>query len=164
MGIWDRIEGAKGRAAAALLAVFIAGGGAGYFAGRWHTLRRVTADPLAFGLAPRKSERKVRFMHRLQRDLSLREAQRARVDDILRRRHEEMMRFRKEIRPNIERTLQEATSEIRSLLDSGQQSKFDVMVTEYRERRRRLRERWMQRRREMMRRVREGERGGPGGR
>ncbi|MBT5368874.1 MAG: hypothetical protein HOL05_12595, partial [Nitrospinaceae bacterium] len=38
MSIWENLGGIRGKVAMVLIAVFAAGGGTGYFAGRWHAL------------------------------------------------------------------------------------------------------------------------------
>ena len=148
MSVWEKMGGIQGKVAAVLIAVFLAGGGTGYFAGRWQGLQeKIDRPPLRrAGFGGRSRGTRGRFMHRLEADLGLRGKQMERVRAALRQHHDKMRSLRMEMRPQVATILQEARSEIRLLLNSDQQSNFDQMVREFDERRRRWRSRFMQKR------------------
>ncbi len=144
MPLPEFLEGAKGKAAAALLAVFLAGGGAGYIAGRWqdhYSFREAALErriPASFARGGRQ-------LRRLRRDLHLRDEQFTRVNTALQRHLEEMQLLRRGMRPQVEKLLLEAQGELRSILDSDQRQIFDKMVRSFGHSRRRWRDRMMRR-------------------
>ena len=155
MSVWEKMGGIQGKVAAVLIAVFLAGGGTGYFAGRWQGLQEKIDRPSLrrAGFRERSRRKRGAFIHRLELDLGLQGEQKERVRAALSQHHDKMKSLRMEMRPQVENILQEARREIRFLLNSDQQSNFDQMIREFDDRRRRWRSRFMQKR--MM------ERGGP---
>lgn len=148
MPVWEKMGGLQGKVAAVLIAVFLAGGGTGYFAGRWHGLQEtIDRPPLRrAGSRGRRGGSRGSFMHRLEADLGLQGDQKERVRAALSQHHDKMRSLRMEMRPQVENILQDARREIRLLLNSDQQSNFDQMVREFDERRRRWRSRFMRKR------------------
>ncbi len=150
MSVWERLGGIQGKAAAVLVIVFLAGGGTGYFAGRWQALQeRIetgAAGPTRVGSHRRGGRRY--FMRRLETDLGLEAEQLERVRATLRQHHEQMREIRKQMKPQVQGILSEARREIRVLLTTDQQRLFDTMVREFDERRRKRRERWRRRMKE----------------
>ena len=147
MSVWENLGGIRGKVAAVLIAVFAAGGGTGYFAGRWHALEESVGREsarLATFRQPRQSRRKVsdRFMRRLESDLQLQSAQAEKIRAALSQQHERMMGLRMEMRPHVEKILEEARREIRTMLNPEQQRNFDQILHEFDERRRRWRSRF----------------------
>ena len=144
MPLLEFLKDAKGKAAAALLAVFLAGGGAGYIAGRWqahYSFREAALErriPVSFARGGGQ-------LRRLRRDLRLRDEQFTRVNAALQRHLEEMQFLRREMRPQVEKLLLEAQEELRSILDSDQRQIFDEMVRSFGHNRRRWRDRMMRR-------------------
>lgn len=144
MSIWERLGGIQGKAATLLIVVFLAGGGTGYFAGRWQGLRHsLEAGPRP----PFVPSRRVRdhFLRKLENDLQLEPTQLERVRATLREKHQKMRQIRRRMRPEVESLLQEAQREIRVLLNDDQKGRFDQMVKEFKERRRRKAERYRRR-------------------
>ncbi len=150
MSVWERLGGIQGKAAAVLVIVFLAGGGTGYFAGRWQTLQeRIetgAVNPARFSSQRRRGRR--HFMRRLETDLGLEAEQLERVRATLRQHHEQMREIRKQMKPQVQGILAEARREIRVLLSTDQQRLFDTMVREFDERPRKRRERWRRRMKE----------------
>ncbi len=145
MSVWEKLGGIQGKAATVLIIVFLAGGGTGYFAGRWQGLQVKIGNDSAqkAGFARRRGSR--HFMRRLESDLGLEPNQLERVRDTLRQHHEKMRQIRSQMRPQIHEILQQARGQIRVLLNADQQRIFDGMVREFEERRRKRRERWKRR-------------------
>jgi len=164
MTVWERIAGPQGRAALVLIAVFLAGGGSGYFLGRWEAARFAPWEGrrAPFARRVRGADRGRFLMERLNRDLSLRPEQSEHIGAALRRHHERLMTLRQEMGPRVDDILQQARGEMRGYLDPGQREAFDRLVAEFDERRRRWRERRMRRHMERMRGP--GMMGPPGGR
>ena len=150
MSVWERLGGIQGKAAAVLVIVFLAGGGTGYFAGRWQALQeRIEAEaarPARFSRY--RKRRRPNFMRRLETDLGLEAEQLKRVRATLRQHHNQMRTIRKQMKPQVKEILEKARREIRVLLTTDQQRTFDTMVSEYDERRRKRKERWMRRKME----------------
>lgn len=142
MSVWEKLSGIQGKAAAVLIIVFLAGGGTGYFAGRWHASQERIGSESA--QKARFSQRlgKRDFIQRLETDLGLQADQMKRVRSTLRQHHEKMREIRSQMRPQINGILEQARGEIRILLNADQQRTFDKMVQDYKERRRMRRERW----------------------
>jgi hypothetical protein len=138
MPLPEFLKGAKGKAVAAFLAVFLAGGGAGYIAGRWQAHFSFREAALERRM-PASFARGGRQLRRLRRDLHLRDDQFTRVNNALQRHLEEMQLLRREMRPQLEKLLLEARGELRSILD------FDEMVRTFGHDRRRWRDRMMRR-------------------
>ncbi len=144
MSVWENLGGIQGKVAAVLIAVFAAGAGTGYFAGRWHALEenieRASAQRAEFRRARSRGKRR-HFIRRLEGDLDLETNQLEKIRSALRQQHERMMQIRMGMRPQVQSILQDARKEIRILLNSDQQRGFDEIVREYDERRQRWRRR-----------------------
>ena len=87
---------------------------------------------------PPRPERFQQFMlGRLTRELDLKPEQRQQVEAIMRETGEEFGRLRQEIGPRFREILARSRQRIRTVLDSGQQAKFDALVDEWQRRRER---------------------------
>ena len=155
MSIWENLGGIRGKVAVVLIAVFAAGGGTGYFAGRWHALegtfervsirraefrrRQIRGRDLGRG---RGRGMHPRFIRRLERDLNLEAGQMQKIRAALQQQHEKMMQLRMGMRPQVERILHDARNEIRILLSSGQQRDFDRLILGFEEQRQRMHRRF----------------------
>jgi hypothetical protein len=71
------------------------------------------------------------FLSRLTKELDLRSDQRERVEGILKETGQAFGRLRQEIGPRFREIRTEARSRIRAVLDSAQQTKFDVLAEEW---------------------------------
>jgi Spy/CpxP family protein refolding chaperone len=78
--------------------------------------------------------RSVRFVERLERDLSLTTEQRARIDEILQQARIESDRLHRELVPRVREHMERTRAEIRDVLTPEQQAKFDALRERYRER------------------------------
>lgn len=149
MSVWEHLGSIQGKVAMVLIAVFAAGGGTGYFAGRWQALNeRVERESVRMATfrQPRRS-RKIseRFMSRLESDLGLQLEQAEKIRAALNQQHERMMGLRMEMRPHVEKILEEARNDIRTFLNAEQQRNFDQILLEFDERRRHWRSRFKER-------------------
>lgn len=148
MSVWENLGGIQGKVAAVLIAVFAAGAGTGYFAGRWQALEesieRASIRRAEYRKKGRKGRRgsKRRFINRLESDLGLQADQMKQIRTALRQQHEKMMELRIGMRPQITDILIQARREIRVLLDSDQQRGFDRIIREFDEYSQRRRKRW----------------------
>ena len=146
MSILESLGGIRGKVAVVLIAVFAAGGGTGYFAGRWQALEesieRESVRRASFR-QPRQS-RKVsdRFMRRLESDLQLQSHQAEKIRASLSEQHERRKGLRMYMRPHVEKILEEARNDIRTLLNPEQQRNFEQILREFDERKRRWRSRF----------------------
>jgi len=139
----DSFRNPKAKAAAVLVAVFLLGGGTGYFAGYWHAM----GGPGWGGWrgqapAPRGEDRTAHFLRKLESDLGLSGAQSKQAEDILRRHHQRFIELRREMAPKIDGILKEVRADLRAMLGPGQREHFDRMVRMMEEHRQRRRERW----------------------
>jgi hypothetical protein len=137
--------------AVVLIAVFAAGGGTGYFAGRWQALEERVESESVRRASYRKQRRRRkkssgRFMHRLESDLGLQSNQAEKIRAALKQQHERMMGLRMEMRPQVEQILEEARRDIRTMLNADQQSNFDRIIGEYDARRKRWKKRFQKKR------------------
>lgn len=159
MPVWENLGGIRGKVAVVLIAVFAAGGGTGYFAGRWHALEnkfeRASIRRAEFrrrqvrgeGLGRRRGRGRgmhPRFIRRLERDLNLEAGQMRKIQATLQQQHEKMMQLRMGMRPQVERILHDARNEIRILLSSGQQRDFDRLIRGFEEQRQRMHRRFLE--------------------
>ncbi len=148
MSVWENLGGIQGKVAAVLIAVFAAGAGTGYFAGRWQALdERIAEESIVRASARRADYRKGRrgkqrrFINRLESDLGLQAAQMEQIRAALRQQHDKMMELRTGMRPQIEGILLQARREIRVFLNTDQQRSFDQIIREFDEHRQQRRER-----------------------
>jgi hypothetical protein len=120
------MKGMKGwKAVAGVVLVFFLGvlaGGFGVY--RFH---RHKIDRLFRGGPEEVSEVLVR---RLSRDLDLDAPQKARVEAIVRRSHEEMRALRQRFHPQFEEIFEKGRQEIRAALRPDQQRRFDATIAE----------------------------------
>jgi hypothetical protein len=142
----DSLRNPKLKAAAALAAVFLLGGGTGYFAGYWHAMSGLDGGGWrGRAAAPRGEDRYAartdRFLRKLKDDLQLTDEQGRRAEDILRRHHERFVQLRQEMAPRIDGILTEVRTELRSVMGPGQREHFDEMVQRMEEHRHRWRDR-----------------------
>lgn len=133
----------KVKAAAALLAVFMVGGGIGYLAGHryviggpwfgprdlWRVRAAGPVDPGAM------------LLRRLESDLKLSPSQCTRVGEILRRHHQRLVQIRRELTPRVDTVLDGIRQELRSIMNPRQRESFDEMVQSRIKRRRDQQER-----------------------
>ncbi len=126
------------------IAVFAAGGGTGYFAGRWQALEEsIERESVRrANFQQRRRGAQERFMSRLESDLNLQSPQAEKIRTALGQQHERMMGLRMEMRPHVEKILKEARKDIRTLLNPEQQRSFDQILYEFDERKKRWRSRF----------------------
>ena len=100
-----------------------------------------TAGALGFGLyqartgwwGPRRDAGRFQqiMLKRLTSELDLRADQQTKVEAILRESGEEFARLRQEIRPRFQEIRERSRDRIRTLLDPGQQAKFETLAQDW---------------------------------
>jgi len=144
MSIWEGMGGIRGKVAVVLIAIFAAGGGTGYFAGRWQALEKsIERESVRrANFQKRRRGTQERFMSRLESDLNLQSPQAEKIRAALKQQHERMMGLRMEMRPHVKKILKEARNDIRTFLNPEQQLSFDQILREFDDRRRRWKSRF----------------------
>ena len=120
----------RAKAAAALLAVFIFGGGTGYVAGYWCGAPGPWFGPGSpwRGEAASPGDAKDILLRKLEGDLKLSPSQCTRVSEILRFNQRRFLDLNRDMTPRVDAILEDARWELRSLMDPGQRECFDQMV------------------------------------
>jgi sugar-specific transcriptional regulator TrmB len=147
---WRDFGGIREKVALVLIAVFAAGGGTGYFAGRWHARKdknvKFSTKETKFRAHHPDRRMQRHFIRRLERDLNLQTDQMQKIQAALQQQHNKMMQLRIEMHPQVERILHDARNEIRTLLHSDQQLEFAQLIREFEEQKQRMYRRIFRRR------------------
>ncbi len=112
-----------------LLAIFLSGAVAGYFAGEANSKRAIVR------LISGHSKGRDFIVRKLTRELNLSETQREYVSKVVCRTYSELSKVRRERQPEIDKILTGGIAEIKQQLDPAQKEKLDALYEHARKRR-----------------------------